>query len=261
MNKRVLTFTLLLAFLFIGAFTSADASIVKWSQLPRMDQWGYDFSSETQVPSAVADDWQCNDARPVIAIRWWGSYWNTGNPYYPYDNSDHWGSPAVPPGTVSGFNIRIYSDVPAGAGSPPWSHPGSRLLYDETVSILQANEKVYGQIDHADGQIGIGTDIIETVLQYDLKLPTSFAQQPGVIYWLSIVAIDDGGSPIQWGWHQADSLWRDNAVQAGFYNPIYWNLLPDKDMAFEMQVVPLPNTLLLLVPGLISILGLRRRLR
>jgi hypothetical protein len=259
MKKRVFIFTLLIAFLCLGIFSSANASVVKWQQMPLMDQWGFDYSSETQVPSAVADDWQCNDNRDVIAIRWWGSYWNAGK-YYPYPNSDHLGDPAnVPPNTVTGFIISIYDDVPAGDGFPYWSHPG-KTLYEATLSMGQVTENEFGKIDHADGKIGIGTDIIETVFQYKANLPIPFQQEIGTVYWLSIVAIDRDGNPIQWGWHQAEDFWRDNAVQAGYYKPIYWNLLPDKDMAFELEVVPLPNTLLLVASGLIGILGFKRKL-
>jgi hypothetical protein len=255
MKRRVFIFILLIAFLCLGIFPSVYASVVKWQQLPLMDQWGFDYSSETQVQSAVADDWQCNDKRDVIAIRWWGSYWNAGK-YYPYPNSDHLGDPAIVlPGTVTGFIIRIYDDVPAGAGFPFWSHPGSNVLLE--AEVTQVSEKFYGKIDHAEGP----NVITESVFEYYAKLPQSFVQEPGVVYWLSIVAIDPDGKPIQWGWHQAEDFWRDNAVQAGYYKPIYWNLLPDKDMAFELEVVPLPNTLLLVASGLIGILGFKRKLR
>jgi hypothetical protein len=252
----------LIAFLFLGIFSSSYASVVKWSQLPRMDQYGFDFSSETQVPSAVADDWQCNDERDVIAIRWWGSYWfsmdKAGNSYYPYPNSDHWGNPVnVPPGTVTGFIISIYNDIPAGAGDPYWSHPGNQL-YEATLSMGQVTETVYGNIDHQDGVIGDPNDIIETVFQYKANLPQPFQQEIGTVYWLSIVAIDPDGNPIQWGWHESEVLIMDNAVQSG-YSTIPWDLIPSKDMAFELQVVPLPNTLLLVVTGLIGILGMRRK--
>ena len=258
MKRGVFIFTLLIAFLLLGIFSSAYASVVKWQQMPRMDQYGYDFSSETQVPSAVADDWKCNDERDVIAIGWWGSYWlpmdKAGNSYYPYPNSDHWGDPVnVPPGTVTGFIIRIYDDIPAGAGDPPWSHPGN-LLYAATLSMGQVTETSYGTIDHAEGP----NTITETVFQYKTSLAKPFQQEIGTIYWLSIVAIDPNGNPIQWGWHESEVLIGDNAVQAG-YSTIPWDLIPTKDMAFELGVVPLPNTLLLVATGLIGILGMRRK--
>jgi hypothetical protein len=37
------------------------AALLKWSQLPRMDQYGYDFSSETQGNNYGADP-QCRMA-------------------------------------------------------------------------------------------------------------------------------------------------------------------------------------------------------
>jgi hypothetical protein len=154
------------------------------------------------------------------------------------------------------FPITFYSDVPVGQGIPPWSHPGN-LLYQETLDFASVNETKYGTIDH-------GANIIETVFQYNATLPTPFGQDASIIYWLSIQAIDDDGKPIQWGWHEAETLWHDNAVQwdkffnGGINN---WNLLTNKDMAFEIEVVTIPTTLLLLGSGLLDILGLKRRVR
>jgi len=266
MKERMLITILLVVFCFVIFSSNAQASYVKWSQLPSVDTqpWNlaYSFSSENQVPSAVADDFLCKDGLPIIGVRWWGSYWDTsipGQPItgYPYPSSDNWGDPAKnPPGTVMGFIISFWSDVPAGTSIPKWSYPGN-LLYAETLLLdqIQVKETFYGQIVRPGG--------IETIFQYDATLPMPFPQEKDKVYWLSIVAIDPNGNPIQWGWHESYQHWNDNAVQMGFppggLNPGWWHYLPDKDMAFELKPVPAPTTLLLLGSGLISFILLRRK--
>ena len=71
MKNRPLFFTVLIvALTFLGISTNTMAALVKWFQLPRMDQYGYDFSSETQGNNYGADsqrhpaarlglDWPC----------------------------------------------------------------------------------------------------------------------------------------------------------------------------------------------------------
>jgi hypothetical protein len=203
----------------------------------------------------------------VVAIRWWGSYWDTtyvgpqGAPfiYPPYPNSANWGDPAVvPPGTVQGFNILIFGDVPARAGIPPWSHPTTAPVYIEQLPLDQVmvKETFYGVINRQG--------VTETVFQYDAVLPVPFEQEEGTVYWLAIQAIDPNPAgallPIQWGWHESVDHWNDNAVQSGYTNYAFWgwDLLPDKDMAFELQVVPVPATLLLFGSGLLGLAGFRR---
>jgi hypothetical protein len=267
MEKKILSFTLLMLFLCFGIYSNANAAVVEWSQLPLIGQSGYNFSSEIQVPSAVADDFLCQNGLPIIGVTWWGSYWNpTGLvdgqvvSFYPYPNSDTWGDPVPnPPGTVSGFIISFWSDIPTGQGIPPWSYPGT-LLYAVTIPLdgIQITETPFGSINH-------GAGVIETVFQYNAVLPMALPQEAGQIYWLSIQAVDHNGNPIQWGWHESINHWNDNAVQMGFppggLQPGWWHLMPGEDMAFEIQAVPIPGTLLLVATGLLGILGLRRRLR
>ncbi len=253
----------------------AEADIIgptKWSQLPDMGPYGYDFSSETTVPSMVADDYLCISPLPVIDVHWWGSYYVPG-PLYPYPTSDNLPDPTIPaaggdpqpPGILQGFNIEFYTDIPAGVDPfMPWSHPGT-LLYEEFVDISQVAEVFFGTITHIGG-------IEENVWQYNVDLPVPFEQDryqdpqdidgdgidDGTVFWLKIQAVHTDPE-IQWGWHEAESLWHDNAVQQGYFEPepLLWDLLPNKDMAFELTVIPEPS---FLIGGLLA-LGLLLRLR
>jgi hypothetical protein len=182
---------------------------VKWSQLPRMDAYGYDWSSETSVGSMVADDYLCVDPLPVTDLHWWGSYYDPGL-LYPYTSSDNHPDPTIPadqpPGILQGFNIEFYADIPA-AQDPlmPWSHPGA-LLYEEFVSITQVAEVLYGKVTRIGG-------LLENVWQYNVMLPVPFPQgdypdpqdidgdgvPDGTVFWLKIQAVHDD-QQIQWGW-------------------------------------------------------------
>ena len=272
----LLVFGLLFA---LAASVLADAIIpnelLKWSQLPRIDRWGYDFSSETLVPSKVASDFMCLDPRPVDKIHWWGSYWKAPVDYPTYYSS-HWTDPTlvtgqgVDPGILSGFSIQFYADVP---DSPdpnvpmPWSHPG-QLLYEQYIPINQVDVVPYEVIDR-NGDGIIGNDGDEVVWQYFVKLDRPFEQREYEIYWLKLQAHNKDSNPdnIQWGWHESVDLWNDEAVQQGpsnLWGMMYrkeWVEIPNKDMAFELGVIPEPATLLLVSFGAAGVLGIVRRRR
>jgi hypothetical protein len=272
-------------FVFLAALTlslsmiaSAGADggtdLIKWSQLPEMGPYGYDFSSETNVPSMTADDFLCSDIYAVVDLHWWGSYYDSG-PLWPYPNSDNLPDPTLggpPPGIVTGFYIEFYSDIPAGVDPlMPWSHPG-QLLYEEFVPMTAVTEVYYGTVTHVGG-------IQENVWQYNVVLPKPFYQDPdaapqdidgdgvvdGTVYWLKIQAVNPNADNIQWGWHEAETLWHDNAVQWWPPNPFSpeWDLLPNKDMAFELTFdrdifIPEPSLLLLAGIGVLALVKRRR---
>ena len=103
------------------------------------------------MPARVADDF-LYDGIPLIAIRWWGSYYDTtydDKSYYPYPNSDNWGDPAnnPPPEIVYAFNLNFYIDVPVRQGIPPWSHPGAQEeVFKLPLDGVQVTETFYGTI-------------------------------------------------------------------------------------------------------------------
>jgi len=177
------------------------------------------------------------------------------------------GGDPQPPGILQGFNIAFFTDIPAGVDPyMPWSHPGN-LLYLEFIDISQVAEVLFGTITHIGG-------VEENVWQYNVDLPVPFEQDryqdpqdidgdgidDGTVFWIAIQAVHTDPN-IQWGWHEADTLWHDNAVQVGYFEaiPELWDLLPNKDMAFELTVIPEPSFLIGGLLGLGLLLRLRRR--
>jgi hypothetical protein len=241
-----------------------DPAFIKWSQQPLMTSNGYDFSSETLVPSLVADDFLCNDPRPITDIHWWGSYYAAAPVVDP--NSNYRGDPSlvgpgappVMPNVIAGFVFTFYSDIPAGSDNMmPYSHPGQPLC-TSFVSIAQVTTNLYGTIDRNNNGI-VGDDGDEAVWQYTALLPVPFEQTPGTIYWLSIQAVNSLQGAVQWGWHESATHWNDAAVQQGPWYPeqVPWTNLEVKDMAFELSV-PEPATMALLGCGL-AVMGMARR--
>jgi len=233
-------------FIAVATFTALSATagtvveeVAKWSQMPNMGQFGYAFSSETAKPSKVADDFLCVDGAPVVAVRWWGSFYQPFAPAHFYPNSDNWQDPTTPTDVpypmLVGFNISFYTDIPAGTDPlMPWSHPGN-ALYEKDISMQSISQKLYGTVTHIGG-------IEQNVWQYyaTLAVPPEigFEQSEGTIYWVSIQAIHQDPA-VQWGWQEADYLegWNDNAVQNGYSEVFPWNLIPNKDTAFELITV------------------------
>lgn len=251
-----------------------DPSLIKWSQLPDLTSTGFDYSSETPLPgtvnlaSRVADDFVCTDPRAVTLVHWWGSYWQ---PPYVNTFSNYWNDPSFPgpnqapvmPAVLAGFTVKFYSAVPIGADpTMPYGHPGAEL-YSQIIPMANVTTNLTGIINRT-GDAVVGNMGDEAVWQYLAVLPTTFDQTQGTTYWISIQALRLDGSTIQWGWHNAAGLVGNNAVQGGpaslwgsSYNTA-WQLLPDRDMAYELQV-PEPFTTGLLGVGLGMLLVRSRR--
>jgi hypothetical protein len=248
-------------FISVIAFGQIAPQEPKHAQLP--DMAGYDWSSENQVPSAVADDWICENGMPINQIVWWGSYYQPG--IYPYKTSDNWPDPTYPnnvtPETVKGFTILIYANDGPG-GSKSWNSPGA-MLYNSYVAIEDTNESLFGVASKPGGQQ-------ENVWQYTALLDPKdwFYQEQGVKYWISIVADNDLGNTTflpmyQWGWHQTDKElygFGDDAVQNGYNPNQMWDLLVDTEMAFKLYSVPEPSMIVLVMSSL-GMLGMYIRRR
>jgi len=245
----------------------APVSIVKYSQ-PPIEDGGYDFASYVPMVESTLgtgfvmfDDWICPDGQPVTDIHWWGSYWAppTSGPLLYSDfrqNAD--------PIQLEGFEIVIYSDIPADDPDNPYGFSIPNLddeLYAEAFDGNANETFAFTDVKATDGN-GDPT-IWEDVYKYGVNLTTPFEQTEGSIYWLAILAIGED-SGVQWGWHNSDTHVADYAVQATFSGEGLGDFyLPcgGVDMAFELTTVPEPGSLLALGMGFSGLAGMIIRKR
>lgn len=184
--------------------TQVVCNPVKWSQPPMYSPaspfpdcfWGWDEFSHYFCCQIVADDWLCQDARPVTDIHWWGSY-------------RQWIDPIPPPDGPDLFHLGIWTDVPVGPGNPfPFSHPGV-LIWEFVVPRQVTREEFVGCDFHPEyGR--------EATFQYEVVLPPEvwFDQgtTAGQVYWLSVSAIYPMPPTIPWGWKTREHFFHDDAV-------------------------------------------------
>ena len=158
-------------------YTNPPPEVVKWDQPPTIDpDWdpeyffGWNELSEYGLYQIVADDWACNDDRPITDIHWWGSYLE-------------WTDDYPPPGAPDYFHIGIWRDVPA--VPPEFSHPDD-MIWEWIVPRSELNERWVNYDFHPDWGY-------ESCFQYDFYIPSGdwFVQDPATenVYWLSISAI------------------------------------------------------------------------
>ncbi|MGW8255867.1 MAG: DUF7901 domain-containing protein [Thermoguttaceae bacterium] len=234
MNKTFSTMIKLIGLLSFSALlciapAKADEPVnpVKWSQPPDLET-GLDYNSMEEW-YICADDFLCENPLPVNDVHWWGSYWAGDDPQ-----------------PIKGFTVRFFADVPAGIDN--FSHPGD-MLY-QTYIPGKCNETYYGYCNYDQ----------TNVYQYDCVLPRPFDQKPGTVYWLSVQADAGWDAPPFWGWHTSTEHWNDFAVQAHEPAPWNWGALVERDMAFELTVVPEPSTLIMLAGlAVMSILAYGRK--
>ena len=187
------------------AVASEGESAVKWAQPPKADNprvWYYSAEPAGGPPPPArpaADDFQCNDPRPVTDAHWWGAQ-------------------ALGEGGI--FRIRFYADVPAGGDPDPrvkWSHPGA-VLYEVDVENWS---QVWDEAAQA--------------WYFSVDLPQPFNQEPGRIYWFSTAYVHN---EFGWNWLQSsqDPYWNDAAVnwnpETGRWEPGD----PKTDLSFELTV-------------------------
>jgi len=198
---------------------------IKWSQPPVIIDDndppiinGWDERSDFNNLPIVADDWECNDTRPVTDIHWWGSFigWNQPNP---------------PPIMPRAFHIGIWTDVPDPDPCNPfdYSEP-NRLVWENICTCYVWNFAGYDRDPRMPE-----SEWDETCFQFNQLLSQDewFYQDPNEsngIYWLSISAIynpEDYSDPNfhPFGWKTRPHYFNDDAVRVWGVSPP-WPLLP-----------------------------------
>jgi len=221
---RIVGLTSLCVLLAAGAAWADFIDLpVKWSQPPALEA-GLDYFSNHPSNITRADDFICDDPRPVVAVRWWGSYISQFDP-----RPDQ-------PGFWKPMDISFHlSD----GGPHPLSLPVNPYLSLQTVL---AQEVWTGHFDAAG----------EPVYEYNAYLEEPFVQEVGEWYFMDI---DDPFDP-DWGWHEA--VFQQLDFQA-WQSPNHvgpWAHDYEVDLAFELMV-PEPASILVILVGAIA--GLIRR--
>ena len=205
--------------------TLSKGYYTKWSQPPVVIDTnhpptisGWDEKSDYDMWPVVADDWECNDSRPITDIHWWGSFIG-------------WNQPYLPPVMPQSFHIGIWTDVPDPNpyNHNDFSHPGT-LVWENYCDNYVWNFAGYDKDPREQGGPGEPND---SCFQFNQLLSQDewFYQEPNLvdpchpqprIYWLSIAPIWGGVyPPYQWGWKTRPHYFNDDAVAIQWANP-WW---------------------------------------
>ena len=235
---------LLLASMAMAADPSA------WYLTPDMVN-GLGFSSETRVPSIVADDFELTAGLHIATISWCGCYWVPKKGVTP--NSD-----SLPNGTAGGvtaFTLKIWDNVAADPMDPfSFAQPGN-ILWSGAFDTAQFTEALYGTTALPRARVVYKY----TVDVNSLPIPVLAAGT----YWLSVEATQPEPTAQQWGWHESAN--HDGAAAVQDFKDTGWytvnNNLYDSDMSFEITTTPEPGSISVLLIGAAGLVGgiLRKR--
>ncbi len=247
--------------------------------------WRDIMSTDPILPNwVVADDFR-SDGRPILTVRWWGSYFIPGTE--PVPMKDPAGGVKYVPVIEDGFLLSFFGDIPADpTGGAPFSMPGGLLgsyIAPKTAVKITPTQH-FGWDNHRIWQYEV--NLQDTHLDHagDLATPISFNEQKDVIYWLSVVAengheiladwtvrdtMDQPLTTHWWGWHNSPDSFNDDAVMGSLLMPTsQWEYFgwepirpqhnPFIDMAFELLTIPEPAGLGLALAG-VGVLALCRR--
>jgi len=205
MRKALLATAALAALVGFGAIFAladwmpGDGYKMHFPQLPDEQGWNVMASFGQEL----ADDWQCTETGPVNEIHFWGSWFGGAT------------------GTIDGFWVTIYSDIPDPDPQDPstWSKPGDLLWkryfpIDQVIvrHIVPDPQLWEGWHDPATGQYLYPDH--DNYYQYNIiNIADPYVQEAGTIYWLAITAeVDPAGVDLKWGWKSSLVQWNDDAV-------------------------------------------------
>lgn len=192
-----------------GTGTVNSKWYTKWSQPPveiapgLINGWD-EYSNYHNKP-IMADDWQCEDTRPITDIHWWGSFIG-------------WTQPSLPPQLPIAFHIGIWTDVPADPATGMFSHP-DKLIWENYCDTSIWNFAGY-ELDPTNTDPDRANDACFQFAQF-LSQDEWFHQEPmdadGTpnVYWVSISAIYDPTVQVlyPWGWTTRPHFFNDDAVR------------------------------------------------
>ena len=238
-------------------------NLVKWSQLPDMDQ-GTDYLSMHRADGPIVVDDFRSDGRPISGFHWWGSY-------LPDPTGQEWDAGQGATARDVSFEISIHQDCPVGdpncgnGGPYQYSTPSNGNYFSAIVNVEEdffgttaGGENVYEYWLDVQGQPGPGF------------WGDTWNEVAGEIYWVDFgwnagqFGTDPAGDV--WGWHESFEHNLDFAVTtippSPGSNPHLgpWGVLDGKDMAFEvLTAVPVPAAVWLFGSGLLGLVGIARR--
>lgn len=231
-----------------------------------MDKWGENIWSDvdwnktmlTAVPEPnwiIADDFEDPYVRPVLTVRWWGSYAPEDTAVPPVVQHGATGG-AVPvpqgPGVEDAYMISFFRDIPGPRYDPNNPTAGYSLPDSSPTGLLGSYlipfERVRWKSTPYLGWDGhpiyeYEADLWAACLdhQSDLARPDGFYQRPGERYWISIAAEvgheifevatpdgstewiseDNGKEALRhyWGWHTSPIEFGDVATMTKLFMP------------------------------------------
>jgi hypothetical protein len=226
------------------AFSANAQYSLKWEQPPNCID-GFDVLSYWNLNTAppvcftVADDFVCNDPRPIAHLRWWGSF-----PGF-QDTVPIPIAPPLPENLPPAFGISWHSYThPEGAYSMP-----DQLMVDQQIVD-------YGWGYWCSHTVWNNPGHYEHEYYFECDLITPLPQVEGYYYFINIAAMYTAPLPPinPWGWKNSEFHWNDDAVISEMCGEAFWaemtwpqghRLSPNSmDMAFELYVLttPLPTS-------------------
>jgi hypothetical protein len=188
---------------------------LKWSQPPQQFDpatpfifHGWGEPSSLYRRQVAADDWRCEDERPITGFQWYGSFAG-------------WTRAALPPKLPQAFHIAIWTDEPSTEADDSESLGHPDVLVWQTL-CTSWTWSIAGY--HSDPR-RLNDD---TCFQFTCPLSQDrwFHPQPTAaagtnaptVYWLSIAALYDPNAPAPehpWGWTTRPQFFKAGAVRIG----------------------------------------------
>ncbi|MBN2104257.1 cadherin-like domain-containing protein [bacterium] len=182
----------------------SGSSAVKWDQsllfdIMSDDTTCYRSRREPSVlsESIMADNWFCNNPKPVTCIRWWGAY-------------EDWESLVPPENAPDYFHIGIWTHTTEDE-SYEFSHPGELILewFLERSQVQEMGIKSYHDSETMEKP--------GSVFQYQFNIePAAWFYQEGEsnIYWIHIAAAyEEIPSAHSWGWLTREHYYHEDAMR------------------------------------------------